>query len=216
MTADVGEREVIDLVLPRLQAEGYEVYMHPSPSVLPSFMRSYRPDAIALKSGKKVAVEVVRPSDEDRRRIQDLRSLFVGQSDWELMVIYASPSNSTEQLDVASREQIEASIREVESLRAAGQPRPAILLAYATLEAIGRALLPDEFRYPQSSVRLIEVLASQGLITPHEAKIVREASRVRNAVAHGEFGPVDDSLVDSFIEVLATLAETVPAPSLSP
>lgn len=69
MTADVGEREVIDLVLPRLQAEGYEVYMHPSPSVLPSFMRSYRPDAIALKSGKKVAVEVVRPSDEDRRRI---------------------------------------------------------------------------------------------------------------------------------------------------
>lgn len=208
--ADVGKREVIDLVLPRLQSEGYDVYVHPSPSILPPFMASYRPDAIALKEGKKIAIEVIGTGEQTTQLVRRLRSLFAEQAEWELQLIYAPPLGAMPELSVASREDIVAAIREAEELLSDGRRMPAILMAYATFEAIGRALLPDQFKRPQSPGRLVEVLASEGLVTPDEAQIVRQAISVRNAVAHGGLGPVDDAMVTRFIALLSTLADLIP------
>ncbi|MCD0420370.1 hypothetical protein LOC51_24400 [Rubrivivax sp. JA1024] len=209
-STDVAEREVIELVLPRYRDEGYEVYVHPSPSLLPAFMKSYRPDAIAIKSGKKVAIKVIRGGEREPMAPGAGHSLFSGQNEWELQLVYAPLLGSSVELGVASRDDIEAAIRDVENLQSTGQWMPAILMAYATFEAIGRALLPDQFRRPQSPVRLIEVLASEGLVTPDEAQLVRQVISVRNAVAHGGFVPVDSTLVARFTDLLSTLADLLP------
>lgn len=211
-TVDVGEREVIDLVLPRLQAEGYDVYVHPSPSILPPFMQSYRPDAIALKKDKKIAIEVIQGGDNATQKVQHLQSLFADQEDWQLQVIYAPPLSSKSKLMVASRALIRNTIGRVEELRLAGDRLAALMMAWATFEAIGRALLPAQLGRPQTPARLVEVLASEGIVTPEEADVLRQASSIRNAVAHGGIDTiVDDELLGRVIAILTTLAEMTPA-----
>ena len=63
--------EVIESLLPRYEAEGFDVYVNPSPSILPPFMQTYRPDAIALKKDKKIAIEVVGSSAPLRTEDKD-------------------------------------------------------------------------------------------------------------------------------------------------
>lgn len=207
-STEVGEREVVELVLPRFQAEGYDVYVHPSPSILPPFMQTYRPDAIALKEGKKIAIEIVRPAPSAEVKVRNLRSLFEGQADWELQVFYASPLGAPPTVGIASQRDIKASLVQVEDLRKAGHLLPALLMAWATFEAIGRALLPAELARPQTPARLVEVLASEGIVTPDEAGVLRRASSVRNAVAHGAIdATVDDDLLGRVIAILTDIAE---------
>uniref|UniRef100_Q07I63 REase AHJR-like domain-containing protein n=1 Tax=Rhodopseudomonas palustris (strain BisA53) TaxID=316055 RepID=Q07I63_RHOP5 len=206
------EADLIEVLLPRFQADGYDVYVHPSPSILPPFMRSYRPDAIALKSDKKIAIEVIRSADAGSKDVRDLQSLFADQSDWELRVIYAPPLSSKSDLAVASRPLILDTIRRVEELRAAGNRLPALVMAWSTFEAIGRALLPARLGRPQTPARLVEVLASDGIVTPEEAEVLRRASAIRNVVAHGGIDAVvDDQLLGEVIAILMTLAEIEPA-----
>jgi uncharacterized protein YutE (UPF0331/DUF86 family) len=63
----------------------------------------------------------------------------------------------------------------------------ALLLAWAALEASARANAPETFSRPQSTARLVEVLANEGQITPSEADRLRDISRKRNLLAHGDF-----------------------------
>jgi len=209
--AEVDEGDVIQLVLPRFQAEGYDVYLHPSPSILPPFMQSYRPDAIALKQGKKVAIEIIRPVDFAGKQVRDLQSLFADQGDWELQVFYAPPLGAPASVAVATRAMIDESIRTVEELRSAGHRLPALVMAWATVEAIGRALLPELLGRPQTPERLVEVLASEGIVTPDEADLLRRAGSIRNAVVHGGIDTVvDDEMLGRVVAVLTTLAEMRP------
>ncbi|MGB8402209.1 hypothetical protein [Bradyrhizobium sp.] len=207
-----SEAEVIESLLPRYQAEGFDVYVNPSPSILPPFMQSYRPDAIALKKDKKIAIEVVGSNARSEQTITTLRSLFADHDDWELRVFYASPIASGGSLEIASTAAIDQSIRRVIDLTETGHLLPALVMAWATLEAVGRALLPDQFQRPQTPARLVEVLGSEGYITPEEADKLRAASIVRNAVVHGQLDSVvDQKLLEGFVAILRTLAKLLPA-----
>ncbi|HEY0331051.1 MAG TPA: hypothetical protein VGC77_18375 [Rhodopseudomonas sp.] len=213
LDGDLGssEAEVIESLLPKYQAEGFDVYVNPSPAMLPPFMRAYRPNAIALKKGKKIAIEIVGPAAPSDKKIERLQSLFAGHGDWELQVFYASPLASGRNLGVASRQLIDGSIRQVEALLSAGHHQPALVMAWATFEAVGRALLPDQFRRPQTPARLVEVLASDGYVTPDEAQVLRRAIAPRNAVAHGGLDAVvDDELLEQFVAILRILADLLP------
>ncbi len=108
-----SEAEVMESLLPKYQAEGFDVYVNPSPSILPPFMQAYRPDAIALKKDKKIAIEVVGSNARSDQKIQTLQSLFADQSDWELQVFYASPVASSKSLEIVST----AAINEFNSAR---------------------------------------------------------------------------------------------------
>src|SRR5437660_10859259 len=107
---DAREDDVLESLLPKYEAEGFDVYVNPSPSILPPFMHEYRPDAVALRPDRKIAIEVVRPNETSSRKVQDLKSLFAPHSDWELRVFYVSSSASVQPLDVVSREAIRSSI----------------------------------------------------------------------------------------------------------
>ena len=76
MGPETTERQILIGLLPGLQADGYEVYLHPNPQMLPEFFGSYMPDAIALRSDRNLAIEVVRQSKRSERTLKKIRNLF--------------------------------------------------------------------------------------------------------------------------------------------
>lgn len=207
-----SEAEVIESLLPRYRAEGFDVYINPSPSILPPFMQTYRPNAIALKKDKKIAIEVVVSTNGNDRELRSLQSLFADHTDWELRVLYASSATAAKSLEIASTSTITKSIERIVELEQGGHSLPALVMAWAALEAIGRALLPDQFQRPQTTARLVEVLGSEGYITPEEADTLRMASVVRDAVVHGQLdSSVDPKVLKTFVGVLEALVKLLPA-----
>ena len=179
------EADVLESIVPQLEAEGFEVYSHPSASLLPSFMQSDPPDAIALREDKKLAIEVVRRGPATQKRLEKFRELLAGRRDWELRVYWISPANTPEAIETASGKDIEQSLKVIEQLTSEGSHGAALLMAWATLEALGRALLPEKLARPQTAGRLVEALAGEGYVTPSEADRLRELAKVRNQLAHG-------------------------------
>lgn len=206
---ETSQADMLEDLLPRYQAEGYQVFLHPSPSILPPFMQSYRPDAIALRPDKKIAIEVVRSTGSSEKKVRELESLFAPHKDWELRVLYVSPLPSEKTLDVASPAAIRTAIRRVRDLVKDGHKLPALVMAWAALEAVGRSLLPDQLTRPQTPAKLIEALASAGHVTPREADTLRGAISARNAAVHGGEPKVDEKLLKQFIAVLETLSAFV-------
>ena len=49
--------DVLEYFLPRYREQGFDVFVNPSPSILPSFMQGFRPDAVALRPDKKIAIK---------------------------------------------------------------------------------------------------------------------------------------------------------------
>ena len=182
------ETQVLETIVPGLEADGYTVYMHPSRQLIPPFMGSYIPDAIALGRPKNLAIEVVSEDPASKTKLQQLRERFRDAANWELRVYYARPTSSQASMELVSKSQIQDSVRNVEKLMSEGQTEPALLMAWATFEALGRALLPAKFLRPQTPGRLVEVLASEGHVTPDEADVLRRLAEARNRLIHGNLG----------------------------
>lgn len=210
MSHEASEAALLDSVLPDLEAEGFEVFANPSPPILPPFMRGHSPDAIALRKDKKLAIEVLREGVPSNRRLDKLRELFSQHKDWELRVYWVSPSSIRRAIEGASRNVIEQSIKAIEELTAGGRTRPALLMAWATFEAIGRAILPDRLQRPQTPGRLIEVLAAEGHVTPTEADLLRRMAESRSHLIHGGLETsVPEADLQRFIDVLKTLYNSI-------
>lgn len=182
------EEAALQTVVPGLEAEGFQVFVQPSRQILPAFMSKFRPDAIAIRPDKKVALEVMGASarsNNQKERVRVLQAMFAEHPDWELRIIYAPENELVEMIPVSPREAIEAYLVRVERAYDAMGPAAALLAAWAAFEAAARALSPDVFGRPQPTLRLIEGLAGQGYITPDEADLIRQLSRMRGQIAHG-------------------------------
>jgi uncharacterized protein YutE (UPF0331/DUF86 family) len=211
MSSEAPELAVLENVVPELEAEGFDVYTRPSPPILPAFMREYSPDAIALRQDKNLAIEVLREGPFSKQRLEKIQELLAGHKDWELRVYWISPSRIVKPIEGASRQVIEQAINGIEELRADGRTAPALLMAWATFEALARALLPGKFVRPQTPGRLVEVLAADGQLTPTEADHLRRLAESRNRLIHGGLHvSVSEEDVRSFIEVLKTLLRLLP------
>jgi hypothetical protein len=182
------ERSVLENLVPNLEAKGYQVFIQPPRSLLPPFMGNYRPDAIALKPGKNIAIEVMSPVRAGDEKARKLQNLFSPQPDWELQVYYAPLRTAEPIIDVAHRASIQQTIDALPQFSEMAGRVPALLTAWAAFEAVGRALAPDRLARAQTPTRLLEVLASDGYVTPDEADKLREISQLRNKAAHGGFG----------------------------
>jgi uncharacterized protein YutE (UPF0331/DUF86 family) len=205
--AETRERAILESLLPRYVAEGFTVVTYPSPALLPPFMQNYRPDAIALKSNKKIAIEIKGDNPDIEQRMAAINELFAQHPDWELRVYYALGYPQERTLEPPTFGAVEEAIRESLKLRDSGHLVAAVMVAWAVLEGIGRALLPDQLARPQPAERLVEVLASEGFLMPSEADALRRAAEVRNAVAHGQLAAmVSQARVDELIAAVRSLA----------
>jgi len=91
------------------------------------------------------------------------------------------------------------------------------MMAWAAFEAAGRALLPQSLARPQSANQLIEVLASEGAMTPSEADSLRNAIGLRNAATHGQFSvPITEEEVDQVAAAAKLIRGLVKVPSPPP
>ncbi|WP_254070348.1 hypothetical protein [Acidisphaera sp. L21] len=208
MSSYSSQREdaVFQAVVPQLEAEGFSVFLHPSASMLPAFLQGYRPDAIAYKGDRKMAIEITARTQNDGSKLKRLREALQAHPEWELQVFYAPPLRNEDAIPASSRETIEEHLQRIEGSLEAMGTTAALLLAWATFEAAARRLVPDGFAQPQSPSRLIEVLASQGYVTPDEADTLRGLIQIRNAAAHGR---LDLTTTRSQVEDLVGVTRTI-------
>lgn len=210
------ERTVLESLLPTLEAEGYHVFVEPPPFVLPPFMGSYRPDAVALKPGKNIAIEVISPVRSGTGKAKKLQELFSPHRDWEFRIYYAPPRNVDPVIAVADKESIQRVVANLSQIRETAGGVPALLTAWAALEAVGRVLVPNLLARPQTPLRLLEVLASEGYLAPDEADAMREIVHLRNRVAHGHFrDAVTGAHLDRITETIRTLVTMWPDQKVS-
>lgn len=185
MTSEVNELSFLRDLAPQLQAEGYEVYLQPGPSLVPAFLASVRPDAIAIGNGKKILIELVTSDTAGQRKTEELARLVKGHPDWELRVLVATPATQKGTLRIQSGEEVLQSLAEVRQLNKQGHPAAALLLAWGTFEAVARRLMSEVFEKPQTPGRLVQYLAQEGYVGPSEGDMLRVLAATRNEIIHG-------------------------------
>ena len=184
ISASAVERTAIDALEPGWRRRGYTVVREPSPDQLPDFLKGLRPDAIAIGATPSLMIEVLPSRTEaGERKIGRLESLFAGRDDWRLEVIYASSSGLP--LSSVNRANIRSALNEAQVL-AKREPRAGLLIAWATLEAIGRYLEPHLANRSLSSASLIDVLISNGHVEQSSGAELRRLGAMRNMIAHGQ------------------------------
>lgn len=204
--AEVPESALLESIVAHYKAQGFEVYVHPSPEILPGFVLPYRLDAVAIKPDEKIAIEI-SSSVTSEERMKRLREAFAGHPDWTFKVYYYGDLNVDKELQISSLPTIEKALEEAEELRQSGRLRAALVMGWAILEGIARSLLPDQLKRPQPPRTLIETLASNGLLTPQEADGLRGTVAVRNATAHGQLDAViEPERLDALLGVVRALS----------
>jgi uncharacterized protein YutE (UPF0331/DUF86 family) len=208
MSAEAIENVVLERLVPDLKSQGYDVFVHPNKQMVPTFLGAYVPDLIALRNDKNLVIEIKHRNGSAENVLKDLAKRFEGQNQWEFRIVWVSPSESQDGLTLQSQEAISTRLKEISRLLGAGFVDSAMLMAWATFEAIGRKLMPKEFERPQSPGRLVQVLATEGHITPDEGDVLRQLVDLRNRFIHGDLAiTITQPQVDSFVRILSSLAK---------
>ncbi len=211
MTPEAVEANLLQsVVVPELQAEGYDVYLHPKRPKLPEFFGTFPPDAIAFGAKKNLVIEVLQRTPNAEQKLERIRALLKGQENWELRVFWAEPASPDKTVEAQTPEAVRKNIVEIKELCARGSFAAALLVGWATFEAVGRILIPEQFRRPQTPGRLVQVLAQGGHLTPSEADSLRRLASLRNSLIHGDLRvtvPRED--IEVFVSILETLLSNV-------
>ncbi|RYH06391.1 hypothetical protein [Tropicimonas sp. IMCC6043] len=183
MTSKPIEREAFDLVIPQLKAQGYRVYTEVSPQLLPKGLGNYRPDLLAIGPRKNLLVEIRQGETlgEISRTVQE----FLRENpNWERKVFFFQARKSDDLQAVEEKIIIEELFRSKQLLKD-GHSGPALLVAWASLEATVRNQRYSEFNRPQSPGRIVDKLAEDGTVTPNQADMLRRLLKARNSYIHG-------------------------------
>jgi uncharacterized protein YutE (UPF0331/DUF86 family) len=182
------EREsiILERVREELVAEGFDVVLEPNDLLLPNFLRGFRPDALAFGEGKNLVVEIASSTPRSKERVKVLQTLIADQPDWDLRIIWTSPDSGTQLLQALSPEEIHKAIDQIDDLILSEQNRAALLLAWASFEAVGRILQPRNLGKPQTPARLVQQLATAGILLPTEADNLNLLISKRNRLVHGD------------------------------
>lgn len=206
-----AEREFLEGLRSRYEAEGFTFTVAPDRSVLPAFMGSYRPDALAQRPGLNIAIEVKRhQSQATQTRLQDIRRLFAGHSDWQFNVAFmgSGPLQSVT-IPAASPGAIRGRMDEVRILNKQGHQRPAFVMAWSLLEAVLHAVEADASSKPRTPGTVVQTLAMNGYIAADMERRMRGLIELRNRIVHGDV--VAEPTADEVDLVLAAIEETLVA-----
>jgi uncharacterized protein YutE (UPF0331/DUF86 family) len=200
------EAETLQRLVPELEAEGYEVFVHPNKPLVPAFLGNFPPDAIARRADKNLVIEVLRQSPLASQKLERVAALLKGQENWELRVVWIESTKTQASLPVQGADEVDSRLAEISELAAARHVEAAMLLAWATFEALARGLLTKEFERPQTPGRLVQVLAGNGHLTPTEADQLRTLAEKRNRLIHGGLDVrVSENELQNFISVLEVM-----------
>lgn len=212
-----SEASFLESLRTRYEDEGYSFVVQPSSESLPAFLCGYRPDAIAQKSGRNVAIEVKQtPTSYNERKLSEIRKLFEGKSDWKFHVVFLGddPLQSVN-IPAMSYSEVLSRTGEVHDLAANGHRRAAFIVAWALLEAALRALDAKSDGRLRSPGTVVQTLAMHGHLDPDTEQHLRRLVDVRNRVVHGDL-VTEPSAADVDL-VLSAVGQALSAdPSRSP
>lgn len=176
------QEAVLDRYASKWTSQGYRLVKNPHGDDLPGFLGSYRPDAILL-GPQKIMVEVLYKGEpQSQTKLDALRSLLTGRDDWRLEIIYAGVRPPI--VSPTSTARLRQTLERIEGMDDADPG--AFVMLWPVMEAAARLLVPDETRRPQSPGRVVELLASHGIIVPSDADFLRRSANLRNRIVHGE------------------------------
>jgi uncharacterized protein YutE (UPF0331/DUF86 family) len=204
----IYEDAVLEKSVARWSEQGYRVLRHPMRDEVPEFLRPYEPDALALDKQPQLVIEVVRDDTLSVEKIRRIQQLMKDQAKWRLELVYDRSRLPSGIVGVPVRE-VRDAVSEVRKLVDADDQRAALLMAWATLEAVTRVLEPAAVERPQTPGRVVEVLTSLGYLDQSEAERLRTLASARNALVHGQLDVAPDpGEVRGFVRVLERLAVT--------
>lgn len=192
-SVEESERAVLDQHEPRLVAEGYRVIRHPRREDVPQFLGHFLPDALAVGRQPNLVLEVIRKgSPNAEEKVRRLKTLLGERPDWRLEILYSGEAEGG--LPPTTTQAISELLISAKHI-CTQEPRAALLLTWAALEALARRLEPQRTARPQSPGRIIELLAGAGYIAPSEAESLRAAANLRNRFVHGDLS-VHPAMID--------------------
>lgn len=173
---------------------GYEFIANPGPKDLPEFFAGFKPDAVALKEGDNVAIEIKHNRTASaERKVQDIRRLISGHGDWALKVFYIRYGSAASYgIDQPTVESLKAKLAEIEAMSAAGFDAAAFLMSWSLLEATARTLSDDSLAKAQRPATVVQHLAQLGLLEPPLEGELRSLIETRNRIAHGDVSIAPD------------------------
>lgn len=176
------QEAALDRFASRWTSQGYRLVKNPHGDELPDFLGSYRPDAI-LVGPQNIMVEVLYKGEpQTQSKLDALRSLLTGRDDWRLEIIYAGVRPLT--VSPTSTVRLRHTLERIEGM--ADDDPGAFVMLWPVLEAATRLLAPETTTRPQSAGQVVELLASQGVILPSDADLLRQAATLRNRIVHGD------------------------------
>jgi uncharacterized protein YutE (UPF0331/DUF86 family) len=170
------------------ESRGYTFFVAPARELLPAFLKSHPPDAIAIGDNENIAFEVTAAHGPHVvEQLKRLRELFRDQPKWRLEVVFKTPQEKeNSHINIAAPPRIEEQLQEAEQLATSGHERAALVLAWAALEAATRALEGEPALRPLTPKSVLEHLQSS--LTSSAAVRLEPLIRLRNAIVHGDVG----------------------------
>jgi flagellar capping protein FliD len=190
--AEKNEADILRTLRSRYERRGYTFVAHPTEDLIPEFLRGYRPDALAISERESVVIEIkTRRNPNNQKNLAQIAERVAGQPNWKFEIYYAGdfPRPIYERPNDAEISQL---LEEIRGLRKAGFNRAALVMAWAALEAIARALrIESNGRSehggsgPMIPSEIVEWLSRTGHIDGPTGRLLRNIIKVRNAVVHG-------------------------------
>ncbi len=206
MSASQRHRLALDAAVAELTADGYEVFINPGPSLLPSDVKALhiRPDAVALGRIPQILVEVVTSKGNAADdRLHALKETIGRMPDWELLAIYAPSASRDTPIPAQDQKSIATMLDRARAVYDIAGVVPALLSTWSAFEAAARHHMPEVFARPRGATALVDRLASDGVVLPDEADRLRALAKRRDEAAHGR---LDTNLDVTELEWLKDLA----------
>lgn len=198
------ETDILEATARSLEEKGYDVFFDPASPLLPPELRALRPDGIATGREPKLVIEIAQESASDAQRIANIQRILRSFPEWKLHLVvgFASQAADLPQINAADI----SAVVDRAALLAQDETQAALLMAWAAMEAVARARMPEAFSKPQSPGRIIEIMAAEGSIAPSDAAFLREMAAKRNAFLHGGLKQrVATSEIQTFLTIVRNL-----------
>jgi uncharacterized protein YutE (UPF0331/DUF86 family) len=184
---------LLDTLRKDAERRGWTFYAPPPKAVLPDFAEDYEPDAMMIAPDGGVMIAITTRSSLARNtRLAEIAKRVSEQPGWSFRVFYANTADPPESSAPPSTfEDIASGITEVRALDATGHERAALVMGWATLEAIARLVMDRrgiDSAKPLSPVQAVQVLIQEGYLDDEDGRRLRSLAQVRNAIVHGGLG----------------------------
>lgn len=204
------ESDLLGLLKEQYEEKGYAFYEYPEDRLLPSELRGFRPDGLAIKGDQRILLELKsRGMTESKPSTVELARILEAMPNWSLRLIVADQlaPDLAKPLTPDFPSLLNAK-ETADRLSQAGFVKPAFISLWSLLEAIAR-YRSEQIGGPFPGSRLmprtvISFLDDQELVPATKARELRELISLRNRIVHGD---LDSDVSQEQLDLLVDAAD---------